>query len=154
MTKKKEMSEAQIQTLLEQYKIYVGTAEAVSHRRQVANSFFITLNATILTLLSFVHKQFETGLVTLFIMSFIGIIVSLLWYRLICSYRDLNTAKFKVIHELEQFFPAQPFDVEWVILRKQKPKGEYLVFTTLERLIPLVFLVLHIAVVIVVGLRI
>ena len=147
----KAISESQMQTVLEQYKLYVGTAEAVSQRRQTANSFFITLNAAILSILGFVQKQFELGLSAITVLSASGIIVSLLWYYLICSYRDLNTAKFKVIHNLEQQLPVQPFDEEWIELKDSSSAKRYLPFTALERLVPTLFLFLHIALIIAIA---
>jgi hypothetical protein len=36
-----------------------------------------------------------------------------MWYRLVRSYKDLNSAKFKVIHEIEKSLPISPYDAEW-----------------------------------------
>jgi L-asparagine transporter-like permease len=88
--------------LLEQY---VESAEKVSERRVSANNYLLTVNAFLVTLYGLLagspYKSSWTVLVPI-----AGILVSLTWYRIITSYRDLNTVKFQVIHELEQEMPA------------------------------------------------
>ena len=68
------------------------------------------------------------------------------WYRLIRSYRDLNEAKFKVIHRLEQRLPARPYDAEWEAVGRGKRANLYLPFTHIEAAVPWIFLVLHVLV--------
>src|SRR5438093_9350830 len=48
---------------------------------------------------------------------------------------DLNTAKFKVIHELENWLPAALFRYEWESCEQRKGKA-YKPITHLERFIP------------------
>jgi hypothetical protein len=43
--------------VLELYKNYVSTAEAVSDRRQKANAFFLTLNTAIVALVSYLQPS-------------------------------------------------------------------------------------------------
>jgi len=42
-----------IEHLLEQYKIYINSAEKISDRRQKSNEFFLTLNSALVALLGF-----------------------------------------------------------------------------------------------------
>ena len=68
--------------------------------------------------------------------------VCITWLALIRSYRDLNTAKFKVIHELEQRLPAALFDCEWE--HAQRGEGSaYRPLTHIEPYVPLVFAALY-----------
>ena len=57
---------------------------------------------------------------------------------------DLNTAKFKVIHELENWLPAALFRYEWESCEQGKGKA-YKPITHLERFIPLTFAVVYLA---------
>ena len=77
------------------------------------------------------------------IMHLAGIAISYMWYRLIRSYRDLNSAKFKVIHQIEKKLPLSPFDAEWEAVGRGENSSLYLPFTHIEIGIPWVFLVLH-----------
>jgi len=42
--------------LFEQYRLYIGSAEKISDRRQNANSYFITINTALIALLSLSFK--------------------------------------------------------------------------------------------------
>ena len=75
-----------------------------------------------------------------------GIVLCYAWYRLIRSYRDLNGAKFKVIHRLERRLPAAPYDAEWEAVGRGEDSDLYLPFTHIEIAVPWVFLALHIVV--------
>jgi hypothetical protein len=72
-----------------------------------------------------------------------GIAISYMWYRLVRSYKDLNTAKFKVIHEIESQLPIAPYDAEWEAVGRGKAPELYLPFTHVEIYVPWVFIILH-----------
>ena len=91
--------------LLEQYKLYVQSAENVSVRRVASNRYLLTLNAALVALYGLQSAGFGQSYWTL-LLPIIGIPVSALWYLIIKSHADLNRIKFKVIHELEQHLPA------------------------------------------------
>lgn len=133
--------------LFEQYKLYVELMDRVSSRRQIANTFFLTANTTILTVLSVIlsisNKDIDNLLWLLFACA-TGILFCLVWNRLINSYRELNTGKFQVIHLLEQQMPARMFEAEWEFLH-QGDGTKYLPFTLVERLVPFVFIVFYLA---------
>ncbi len=127
--------------LFEQYKLYVASAEKISERRVSANNYLLTVNAFLVTLYGLLaasqYKSYWTILVPV-----AGILVSLTWHRIITSYRDLNTVKFKVIHELEQQMPAALYDYEWQ--KAEEGRGSaYHPLSHLERWIPIVFIVLY-----------
>ena len=82
--------------ILEQYKLYVETAEKVSDRRQSSNNFYLTLNSVLLAFTGFLtslHLEYWH-----IIIAIAGICKSLLWFLSITSFRNLNTGKFKIIH--------------------------------------------------------
>lgn len=54
------------------------------------------------------------------------------------SYRQLNSGKFKVIHEIEKELPIAAYDKEWEILGRGKQPGKYLQLTRVEQWVPLV----------------
>src|SRR3989338_6109135 len=84
--------------LLEQYKLYVESADKISSRRDSANHFYLTLNSGLFAIsgyLSLLNKQSFIFL----IIPIAGIIISFYWLKIITSYKNLNSRKFKVIHE-------------------------------------------------------
>ena len=128
--------------LLEQYKLYVQSAENVSARRVTSNRYLLTINAALVALYGLQSANFGQGYWTLLI-PVIGIPVSLLWYLIIKSHADLNTIKFEVIHEFERHMPAAMFRYEWKVAEEGHGKT-YRAVTTIERWIPILFAVLHV----------
>lgn len=128
--------------LLEQYKLYVQSAENVSARRVVSNRYLLTLNAALVALYGLQSANFGQGYWTLLI-PVIGISVSLLWYLIIKSHANMNRIKFDVIHKLEQYLPAAMYRYEWTLAEEGRGKA-YRAVTTLEQWIPILFAVLHV----------
>ena len=129
--------------LLEQYKLYVQSAENVSARRVASNRYLLTLNAALVALYGLQSANFGQGYWTLLI-PVIGISISLLWYLIIKSHADLNRIKFvDVIHEIEKHLPAVMYKYEWQLAEEGQGKT-YRAVTTIERWIPVLFAVLHV----------
>ena len=128
--------------LLEQYKLFVQSAENVSSRRVVSNRYLLTINAALVALYGLQSANFGQGYWTLLI-PVVGIPISLLWYLIIKSHADLNTVKFKVIHELEQHLPAAMYKYEWRLAEEGQGPA-YRAVTKIERWIPILFAGLHV----------
>ena len=62
-------------------------------------------------------------------------LLSVSWYVTLRSYRQLNSAKFRTMHELEKELAFPLFAREWEFLRKDA----YLRLTVVERLLPGIF---------------
>jgi hypothetical protein len=130
---------------LEIYKTYVVSADKISERRQTANSFFLSINTAIIGLVSYFQagsnekKFLEFHL----LVSISGILVCYMWHRLVIAYKQINTGKFNVIHQIEQKLPLSPYDAEWEVLGRGQDPKKYNPFTHVEMLVPLVFLGLH-----------
>ena len=130
------------QHLLEQYKLFVETADRVSERRTSANNYLLTVNAFLVTLCGLAASLADNK-TSLFVVVAAGVLVCITWLVLIRSYRNLNTAKFKVIHELEEHLPAALFDREWDHAQRGEGKA-YKPLTHIEPYIPIVFAALYI----------
>ena len=127
--------------LFDQYKLYVEMADRISSRRQTANSYFLSINTALLGFAGYVGTRDTTPY--LWLVAAAGIALSYLWYRLIRSYRDLNTAKFKVVHEIEKRLPLSPYDAEWEAMGRGNNPKLYKPFTHIETGVPWAFVVLH-----------
>lgn len=131
--------------LFEQYKLYVESVEKTSDRRQHANNYFITINTALISLigLSFQIKIFDDLAWIKSILALVGIIICVVFWFLIQSYKQLNTGKFAVIHEIEKQLPLALYKYEWEILGEGKDKKKYYPFSHIELLIPWVFGVIY-----------
>ena len=127
--------------LLDQYKLYVEMADRVSARRQSANSYFLSVNTALLGFIGYSAIK-DTG-EYMWLLAIAGLALSYLWYRLIRSYRDLNSAKFKVIHAIEKRLPLSLYDAEWEAMECGKNPKLYKPATHIEIGVPWVFLALH-----------
>lgn len=128
--------------LLEQYKLYVQSAENVSARRVSSNRYLLTVNAALVA--SYGFQSTSSGLAIWTIpIAVAGITISLLMWSIIKSHRDLNAVKFKVIHEFEQHLPAVLYDYEWQLAQEGRGKI-YRSVSQIELWIPVVFLALHV----------
>jgi hypothetical protein len=134
--------------LFDQYKHYVESAEKISERRVTTNNYFLTVNVSLVSVFGIISSNsIRSAWVVL--LPLVGIIVAITWYRVIHSYRNLNTVKFAVIHELEQYTPAALYDYEWQ--KADEGKGKvYRPVSHLEAWVPVAFMVLFGALVIVV----
>ena len=138
--------------LLEQYKLYVQSAENVSARRVASNRYLLAINAALVALYGLQSAGFGQDYWALLIPA-MGIPVCLLWYLIIKSHADLNRIKFDVIHELEEHLPAAMYKYEWHMAHEGRGKT-YRAVTTIERWVPVLFALLHVGLTIMVILGI
>lgn len=134
--------------LLEQYKQYLDMADKISERRSSSNAFFLTVNAGLISGFGIADLSSHKTPILLFIAGgSSAILLCYWWFRLISAYRDLGTAKFKVVHEIENSLPIRPFDAEWEAVGRGEDKKLYWPFTHIERRIPWVFMCLYVLVI-------
>jgi hypothetical protein len=132
--------------LFDQYKLYVEMADRISGRRLTANSYFLSINSALLVFVGYITSK--EGSEHLWLVGIAGIVLSMLWYRIVTSYRDLNTAKYKIIHLIESRLPIRPWDAEWNLLGHGNDPKRYRPLSHIERFVPWVFVVLHVYVVV------
>lgn len=131
--------------LLEQYKIYVESADKISDRRQRTNEFFLGLNTALVALLGFISTRIDEGQLAIIFgfAAVAGIAVCYLWYRILRSYKGLNSGKFAVIHAIENRLPLSLFDTEWEILQRGENRAVYWPFTHIELKVPWIFILIY-----------
>lgn len=131
--------------LFEQYKLYIESVEKISDRRQHANNYFVTINTALISLIGlfFQIKIFEDIVWIKSLLAFVGIIICIIFWYLIRSYKQLNSGKFTVIHKIEEKLPLELYKYEWEILGKGEDKKKYYPFTHVELLMPWVFGVIY-----------
>lgn len=139
--KKKDYGTSYKEHLFEQYKLYIESIEKISDRRQQANNYFLAINTALISLigLSFQFKIFENANWIKTLLAMVGIITCVVFWFLIRAYKQLNTGKFKVIHEIEKVLPLALYRYEWEILGRGEDKSKYYPFSHIELLIPWIF---------------
>lgn len=118
-------------------------ADRISARRLAANSFFVTAVTGLAVLLGSAKFPWYVAIAC--------ILLSVVWWGMLRSYRDLNEAKFVVIHRLEKSLPVAVYTEEWEALKRESAPFSwqpgrfkawlfhYRELGQLERVVPLLF---------------
>jgi hypothetical protein len=130
---------------VEQYKLYLTLLDKISERRQTANSFFLSINTGVCALIGYVFSKDASPDLRplLWCVPVAGVLLSYFWFRLVRSYRDLNSAKFSVVHLIEERLPLAPYKAEWLALGEGKDPNRYTPFSHLEIWIPRSFMAMY-----------
>ena len=68
-----------------------------------------------------------------------GMLLASAWYIVIRSYRQLNSGKFKALHELEGKLAYPFFKREWDLLAEGREQKTYWRLTVVETFVPIIF---------------
>ena len=117
---KKKYEDTYTGRLIDQYKAYLITVDALATRRQNTNNFFLQINTALIGVLGYITaaKDLTHGWVIFLVFPILGILICLSWYRSIKSYKKLNVVKFDIVHAIEKQLPVAIFDTEWKLLDK------------------------------------
>ena len=118
------------QDVLAIWQTCVEMANGVSQRRDTMNNLFVTLNIAVIAAVSWMWD------VKTVFLCVAGLVICVVWLLYINNFKRLNTAKFRVIYDLEERLGVTPFKDEWDILKKTK---RYREGTKLERILPIAF---------------
>ena len=118
------------QDVLAIWQTCVEMASGVSQRRDTMNNLFVMLNIAVIAAVSWMWD------VKTVFLCVAGLVICVVWLLYINNFKRLNTAKFRVIYDLEERLGVTPFKDEWDILKKTK---RYLEGTKLERILPIAF---------------
>ena len=135
------------QELLEIYKLHAELADSVSRQRSTANRFYMLVLSGLAVLFS-AFLQRKNGVPLGWLMVGFGSFGTLLagaWYIVIRSYRQLNSGKFKALHELEEKLAYPFFKREWDLLDEGTERKTYWRLTIVETFVPIIFFVCFVA---------
>lgn len=137
----------QKQELLEIYKLHAELADRVSQRRDGANRLYVSLLVGLVLFAAAILRFGTDGLsvdVVLFWTGALGSILSVSWYIVIRSYRQLNTGKFNALQDMERQLAYPFFTKEWELLGEGKKRSRYWRLTVVETALPSALLLLFI----------
>jgi hypothetical protein len=136
---------------LEQYKLYIEMMDRTSNRRNQMNGFYTSLLSALLALITIAtnkdisqFKDVKFQAVAFLAVAILGILLCIIWYINIQSYKQLNSGKFKVISELEKQLPFACYDREWELLKKDTRYKGYLTQTSVEKVVPFILAIPYI----------
>ena len=131
------------QELIEIYKLHAELADNVSNRRATANRFYLLVRSGLSLLFSaFLQREDWVSLdVLMVVCGLFGILWTAAWYVVIRSYRQLNTGKFKALHELEEKLAYPFFKREWELLTEGAERKNYWKLSVVETFVPVIFLI-------------
>ena len=124
---------------LEQWKFYGQSTHQVSNRRLKNNRFYLRLLIALLGVAGIGGKLgFITPIGILFIGA-IGLPFCVLWTFHILSYKQLNSGKYRILWQIAEDLPYDPFQMEWDRLKQGDEPDVYIKHTTVEVWWPRVF---------------
>ena len=131
------------QELLEIYKLHAELADSVSRQRSTANRFYMLVLSGLAVLFSaFLQRKNGVPLGWLMVgFGLFGMLLASAWYIVIRSYRQLNSGKFKALHELEAKLTYPFFKREWNLLAEGREQKTYWRLTVVETFVPIIFFV-------------
>ena len=137
-----------IQVLLEQYKIFSESAEALVNRRQNMNSFYFSANTALITIAASIFalsdvKSLISKLVLVLAISVPGLLINFSWKNIIQSYYLNNKGKMKVLSLIERKLPSSLYDAEWKAMKNKYNNEHYVSFTDSEKKLPMVFIIFY-----------
>ncbi len=141
--------EARNGELLDQYKLFQKSSEDLVARRQSVNSFYISVNSALVTLMGVVVGIMDTPakLYVILFMSVTGLILDISWIHLLEAYGTLNAAKMKVINLIEEKLPIALYEVEWKVMSDKLNNKRYVSFTNSEKRVPIIFTMVYLIVI-------
>lgn len=126
--------------LLEQYKLFADSAIKVTEWRNSANNFLLAANTLLVTLYG-LAATLNGATPWRLAVAVAGLLVAAAWLCLILSYKNLNSTKFQVIHEIEEHLPLALFRHEWDVHTR---RSDHTKLTINEICIPIVFAILYV----------
>lgn len=136
--------------ILDLYKLHAHLADRVSQRREGANRLYAGMLTAFVAFTGALIRFGDGSVPTILtVASVVGIFLSISWYIVIRSYRQLNSGKFKALHEMEKELPYPFFKREWELLKEGKDYRRYAKLTVVETLLPSSFFILFVVTLIV-----
>lgn len=92
--------------IVSQWQSCVEMLNAVNQRRDNMNDRFCAINTTVIAAISFVWDIRTIALIA------VGLIICIIWIKLILNFREIKRERYKVIKSLEKNLPANVFSEE------------------------------------------
>ena len=145
------MDERDRQEHMEIYKLHADLADRISQRREGANRLYVSLLVGLVVLTAALLRFGATEVFQppfLLLIGICGTALSASWFIVIRSYRQLNSAKFNVLHQLEERLVFQFFKSEWDPADQGQKSNKYWRLTVVEQSLPVIFALIFLTLVV------
>lgn len=139
-----EWTAEETKAVLDIYRMLVDLADKVSQRRQISNSFYLSVNTALVGASAYLTVGGQLSLWRAVMVAVAGILVSVLWIKNINTYRSLNAAKFDVILEIEKHLAIAPLTAEWEQLERGENAKRHRPFHKIEVMVASLMLGVHV----------
>ena len=129
----------QDEIIVEQWAKAVEMADTTIDKRINSSNVYMSIEVAIIAVISFVNNWWNYAIAG------VGIIVAVVWFLSVRSYKALSKTKYDIINEVEEMLPVKPFKHEWELLKANKA---YRQVTGFEKSLSIVFGVLYVAIII------
>ena len=139
------MTDYERRELFEIYKLHAESADRVSQRRDQAHRLYVSVFVAMALFLGALSQFGVDGAPIMMVLrfaGFTGMILSASWYVIGSSYRQLNSGKFKTLHDLEKRLAYPFYTKEWELLGEGTDANRYWTLTVVESALPIVFFLL------------
>jgi hypothetical protein len=137
------------------YELMVRSSEDLVNRRQTVNTFFLTANGVMTGVVGlFLRGDASPRLKAAGVLALVlaGATLAYAWRSLLASFGQLNAGKFAIINRMERHLAAAIYEAEWQALGRGENPKVYKSFTSRERIVPSLALLIYAAAAIVSGL--
>ncbi|MBR5596352.1 MAG: hypothetical protein IKW30_02980 [Lachnospiraceae bacterium] len=137
-----------MQIVLEQYKFFAETSEALVNRRQNVNSFYISANTALITIIATIfslNTDWTIRFIITIVLALPGTLLNVSWKKILEAYGITNSSKLTILSELEKQLAISLYGAEWEEMSNEYNKKRYVSFTDSEKNLPRVFNILYTA---------
>ena len=129
----------------QQYKLFVESVNYTSELKLKIHTFFLTINTALITAigLGFSSQKEIDPSVWHLLLPLAGILLSIIWWGIVYSYKQRNIIKLRIIHCLEEQLPLSLYKTEWHLMGENHSSPLKKFLFSIDLLIPLVFLVCY-----------
>ncbi|MFH1095159.1 MAG: hypothetical protein V1728_02995 [Candidatus Micrarchaeota archaeon] len=120
--------------MLEQYDTLARTTSDVTAWRQGTNQFYLACASSLLGLTAYIK---DGSALSSAVLCLLGMLLTRVWWENIQSYKQLNSAKFKVLLDIEKKLAYPAFAKEREIYKSENRQQ----FTSIEKHVPTLFLI-------------
>lgn len=135
----------------EEYKFFAENTHHLSERRQAATQTYLTVNTAIFGVIAFLVKdanfgEWETA-IALIPLLIVGMLACFIWNKIIIQHKKLINWRYDELMKIEKSAAMkgshQFYTKEWESYFKPQQGKEKFGFSVLEKLLPMLFMVLY-----------
>jgi hypothetical protein len=132
----------------EEYRFFAESTQWLTERRQVATEIYLGVNTAIFAVIGFLYKDGTLGgwrlVILLAPLIAVGLIVSLIWFKLIMNYKEIINFRYDELMAMEGKIDGSHLMYRREFKELYSPgKKKWFGFSALEKYLPWFFILLY-----------